>query len=702
MSIKEKNLSDGSGSLTEFLSSGTDETQPKISPRVQMTSLFLQSAPPSGSSHSSPRAFPKRKVSANTFGEKATELMKALRPTEEPKQKKTVDEPKSALIKKDIVKKSVHNQNINNPKIDSTSAGISLEDDSLGSIPQIKVVAEPQIGPNNLPQKRATAPIEFSAKPFTANQTYRFSAPAFPQEYFDEIKKYNEDGTSTTIVNVFPKCNFISQTKLPPRHKKTEKELSNVISEDIINELNAENGDRLFQKYLKKFQDQGNIAEKIPQARIELCNLASGIKESRKKLQALEAVFTILKNDDYSHESSSRLVELAVQILNLMTLSVVEKMETNIVIKLSEIVQVLAETLDIHSGKRHFIGISEVTKGNLLTAAARMSELNRIENKEIEFNLACAEQLLHRLKSEKQELFVLSKHVCDLILAAGAIYQEDCFEGFQRLESALKITNAHMPNHPWDWYNSLIVLKYLTYEVSEKGVRYQNKLRALNTQDTKTTDRVIIKIDPIFYERSISAKEKAEKKIRKLRIKLDPSAKKHPDSKMIRILTLIKKCHKSLSSDWKFAWASAKILYELVLTGATPEIKMQALMGITLEKQGKHEIKRKYLPGLAYFVGCTDLRSEYEIWGQLKHLATPRKVPINNLIRMASLEYLVNLLNKGDKVIVDQVKAILNMRMHREEDLTLLEMVKHIKAQIDGPLPKTIETGLPNLLLRDT
>jgi hypothetical protein len=171
---------------------------------------------------------------------------------------------------------------------------------------------------------------------------------------------------------------------------------------------------------------------------------------------------------------------------------------------------------------------------------------------------------------------------------------------------------------------------------------------------------------------------------------------------MIRILTLIKKCHKSLTSDWKFAWAAAKILYELALTGATPAIRMQALTGITLEKQGKHEIKRKYLPGLAYFAACTNLRSDYEFWGQLKHLSPPKKVPINNLIRMASLEYLVGLMNKGDKVIADQAKLILNSRLNKEEDLTLLEMVKHIKAQVDGPLSKTIETSTPTLLLRDT
>lgn len=462
---------------------------------------------------------------------------------------------------------------------------------------------------------------------------------------------------------------------------------------------------------IKQMRELGGLdvtrkSRNIPSARLGLCLLAGYKGEQDLKMYALESLLAILKNDDFSKESSYRLVDLATELLNLISRKDIQTEDLDTEIKLTEIYKVLSETLYIHAGCEHFNGITKEKKTDLINAATAIAKLNRLDNVKIRFNISCAREWLRWLKDDTQELYVLAKKLYNLVLAGGALYFDSADEGYARLERALKIKDPHLPKHPWHWHNALSVLRDLARDV--KAIKLHTLTILDYKESAKDTLNVITNSDNNNNNNNNNSNEKKTatkgtgEPTAKSRAIINPdfkvtinsdfnisgsdlkttgsdlkNKKQLYHSEMIRLLALIHKKHAKL--DWKFSYGAIEVLFDLVLNGKTPEIRMQAFKGISFRgnSSAKNESKLIELPGLKYFASCKSL-GRYLKTKNMVHLELPEVASQNKIIREACAEYLIELIKQSkDEAIVRKATRLLSDRALYENDASIRHKIEN-------------------------
>lgn len=263
------------------------------------------------------------------------------------------------------------------------------------------------------------------------------------------------------------------------RNNKSEDEVSKkdqegFVSEELIDCWNSQVGNaknsKKAQKLIEKMRRIGGLYPSIsdeeldiPSARIGLCLLA-GLDNQENKMNALNSLLAILKNDTYEKNSSLNLVKLAIKLLRLMDREVIQAVDLEAQNKIAEVYNILTETLHHHYGKRHINAITTELKNQLLLTANSLEKLNRLEDVKLKFNVNCALEGVHRLKDDRQELFELVERISNLAIAATSLYMEDAYEGFKSLKDAFKDINPHLPK---SWYNAVLILKSLARGVKD-------------------------------------------------------------------------------------------------------------------------------------------------------------------------------------------------------------------------------------------
>ncbi len=436
----------------------------------------------------------------------------------------------------------------------------------------------------------------------------------------------------------------------------------------------------------------------IPTARKGLCLLAELKCSHDLKMYALESLLTILKNDDFSKENSYLLVDLAIDLLHLIDREAIQTVDLDTEIKLTEVYRVLAESLHIHAGKKHFNGITAEVKANLISAANSILRLNRLDNVKIRYNIACAREYLRWLKDDTQELYVIAERLYNIVLAGGALYFEDAEEGFRRLEMALKTKDPHLPKHPWHWHTALSVVNALARDVksielnvhnhhhnhnhnhshnlnnnnnnikeSKNSIQTEKKNAVTNSENLLITEKKGITI-PLFDVLSMNSKTNSNRTNSKFKVSSSEyktstgkSDKRTYHNEIVRLLTLIGKKYAKL--DWKFSYGAIETLFDLVLTGKTAEIRMQAFKGVSFRENADHKnTKVIVLPGLKHFASCKALDKKLKN-KQLIHLELPEYSSQNKIIRECCVERLIDLIKKSkDEAIRKKAENLLRDR----------------------------------------
>lgn len=605
----------------------------------------------------------------------------------------------------------------------STASAIELEPTGDEGLETINTVAARFIPkkPERFSSKRTSAPAPYELTPFMNTASYRLSAPPFLNGFTPEFANTNRacDGSQHTTIIFFQesvsastsidelkkhesealkkkKSQAVKKKRADAKSKKS-KELADQalhVTDAMVEEWNAQVGnlrnDEEYDKLLNKFMQLAGMVPStfhpnIPLARIGFLKLA-GYKNTKpdKKMAALECLLILLKNDSYTQESANRLIELAIGLLTLLSRFDIQQMTTKAVIKFAEIYKVLGETIHIHSGKKHFPLITKETKQELMDAANSLEALNN-GNRKVEFYTACAGEWYHRLKDDTQELYVACQRIYKLITSAGVVYFNQPEEGLQRFEDALKITDTHLPNLPGNWYNGLIVIKQLAFDIRNPDA---NNLDALHNPIPRITlggsDSVIqnINMDSDSYK-----KGKAERRVAKLKPIFDEHEKIHPASDMIRLLSFIKHTHKK--TDWKFSMAAIEELLRIVLDPKTTlQTKLIALRGMTFN--GNDKKKDITLPGLSHFIGCKTLHRDIALFKPLSHFEKPHWVNTNSIIRGSGMEAILEIIkhSKEPEIIKETIK-IFKKRANStdikdsEKDPVICSMIRKLKPEID-------------------
>ena len=475
-----------------------------------------------------------------------------------------------------------------------------------------------------------------------------------------------EDKADLSIINSNSLLNIVkTNSKRDPAISSTceienQDHWDDFITLESIEKLNSQIGSdknpKLISELINKMRKLGGLEPSerpidIPNARLGLCFLAHYDREQELKMLALESLLEILKQDDYSKESSYHLITLATNLVNLLGRTIVQTADLETQIKISEVYKVLMETIHMHAGKKHLNGITNTTKQQLIAASKELKLLNRINNNEIEFYTSCALLALDRLKDDTQELFVIVEGLYKLSFAALAIYLEEpeiSYRLFKEIFFSAKDLNINPSKNPWHWYNSLLVLKALVRDVIKKESHNQNSSRIID--DDK-------KIISLKSETTISPE--IEKKGGR-------------EFELITILTLINK----KKTDWRFIWGALECLLELTLNGKTREIRMQAFKGIFFREETDEKQKAVILPGLADFAGFRKLYTNID-FKSLVHLKAPKVFDPNLFVREACARHIMKLIDKTqDPLIMQKAVKVLVRRVVLEEHLPIREMIK--------------------------
>lgn len=123
-------------------------------------------------------------------------------------------------------------------------------------------------------------------------------------------------------------------------------------------------------------------------------------------------------------------------------------------------------------------------------------------------------------------------------------------------------------------------------------------------------------------------------------------------------------------SNWRFTYAVLELLSDIALNGATPEIRMRALLGNPQMTQ--------MLPGLVTFSNCSHIATKIKT-RPLMHFKRPKNVDYNQIIRIRCIKELNKIVNESQdpNVCMEAKKALLN-RLSCEDNLNIKAAIQEI------------------------
>lgn len=305
----------------------------------------------------------------------------------------------------------------------------------------------------------------------------------------------------------------------PQNNEKKEKGEEDV-SEDFVtgfnshfgNDENQEKAERLIKKMrrlggLIPSSNKQNID--IPAARLGLSILA-GLNNPKYKMQALESLLLLLKNDNLEKETSIHLVTLAIRLMTKMNRELIQTEVLDVQIKITQAYSLVAELLQRHYSKKHINAITKELKLELLATIKALEALNTQEDSKLDFYTNLALEGVRRLVDDRKELFDLIERFYHATASIGAYQLWDAATCFQHLAMVFKDLDPHLPNV---WYNGVLILNELAKDAKKninKLIGIQVVLREKgNCFDWKFTYAAL----ELLYELSVHGETE---KIRKL------------------------------------------------------------------------------------------------------------------------------------------------------------------------------------------
>lgn len=248
-------------------------------------------------------------------------------------------------------------------------------------------------------------------------------------------------------------------------HKKNEEE---DVSENFVTQFNNHIGNRKnagkAKRLLAKMKRLGGLEpsdndEKIniPSARMGFCIL-TGLDDPNYKVEALNCLLKLLNQDCYEKSTSIQLVPLAIKLMGNMDRELLQTEIIDVQIKIAQVYDALAESLQRHYAKQHINALTKKLKLQLIETTKALKNLNTHDNKKLSFYVKCALEGIYRLKDDRKELFELVERFYHALAVGYSIYADDAEGCFKEIDKVFVELDPHLDKA---WYNGILILRSL-------------------------------------------------------------------------------------------------------------------------------------------------------------------------------------------------------------------------------------------------
>lgn len=346
---------------------------------------------------------------------------------------------------------------------------------------------------------------------FTINLPNSTDLKVIDSLHFKQEPKENRD----RIVNIQPNVVIIYNN-----HKDENEKDDEDVSPELVTKFNTHIGNFENQKKAKILIEKmrrlaglipsaKNEPVDIPAARIGLSILA-GLNNQTLKMQALDNLILLLKNDKLEKETSVSLVTLALHLMNKMNRILIQTEIVDVQIKIAEAYSIVAELLQRHYSKKHINGITKELKLELIDTAKALEALNTHEDAKLDFYVSEALEGIRRLIDDRKELFDLIERFYHAGAAMVTFYRYDPASSLQELALIFKELDPSFPNA---WYNGILILRDLARQ-SKTDVKKLISLQALVRQKYRSFDwKFSYAALDILHELTLYGKTKQIRKI---------------------------------------------------------------------------------------------------------------------------------------------------------------------------------------------
>lgn len=229
------------------------------------------------------------------------------------------------------------------------------------------------------------------------------------------------------------------------------------------NTQNEEKAERL----IKKMQRIGgllpdrpvNIHVDIPTARMGLCILA-GLNKPEYKMQALNGLLQLLKDDPVTKTSSTQLISLTIKLMQTLDRELIQAETIETQAKIAEAYSMALELIQRHYGKKHINAITDDLKVQLLSTANALKNLNRQDDPKVAFHIQAALEGIRRIVDDERELYDVIDRFYHALVAAGSVLTMPYGGSFESDHFELTFRDLD-PHIKGSWYNGMLIFKEL-------------------------------------------------------------------------------------------------------------------------------------------------------------------------------------------------------------------------------------------------
>lgn len=324
------------------------------------------------------------------------------------------------------------------------------------------------------------------------------------------------------------------------------------------------------------------------------------------KVQALDALIILLKKDPLTLDSSTNLVQLTMDLMKTLDKHEIQKQRVDIQEKIAEAYNLAIELMIRHYRVIHINAIEEGFKTQLLHTAQSLKRMNRQDDPKLAFHAQAALEGIRRLQDDSQELLNFFRRAADFIAGTANIALRH--DVIKGL-SALKESFRDLDPHITNpWYNAMLIFK----DIGKKAVSDVHSLHV---------------IEGLLY-------------------------REYP------------------RYSWKYTYAAMDVLTDLIINGATRNIREQAFHG--WDQHGAH------LPGLGSFAGCNALETHLD-YNQMWQGKIPHTKDTNLRVRGACIDHLKRISAEApDAHIREGARHLLAQRFILERDYGLYTKLAEI------------------------
>lgn len=377
----------------------------------------------------------------------------------------------------------------------------------------------------------------------------------------------------------------------------------------------------------------GDYSVDVPLARLQICESAAA-GDFKDKLEALESLEYIIKNDPCTSTTAPRLVDFAMNYLKIINRIEFQKEMVEVQLMLVKVYDALIELLLRHYAAENISAITGDHQTEFVKAAKALENFNTNGNIDFKYHIRCALQGSRLLTSNDQNLLNIFKKTFQVVTGLASIVAQEPDAGINRIAATISTIDPKLQH---TWYENVLTLRRVSGEAFEKHHRLKEMLQFIHSK-----------------------------------------------------ITEVKK--KNKENRWEFYFTAVDMLKEICLKSNSKPIRIDAFNGADV----LHDRKIVHIGGLAALASLNSLEA-YREMDKVKRLHRPEKKDPNIRVRQRVVESLAEIIKSAqDDNIKTMAKRILYARLKDEQSgETHPEIIKVLETIIPKQ-PSSLKKWLKN------